>query len=95
MAESSQATKPTHPQSGRPAATDRRWIAIGFGTLGCIVVAMLVAANPLNRDLPVWSFRVINTFPHDQAAFTQGLAIADGNLFEVTGQYGTSTLRRV
>ena len=34
-------------------------------------------------------------FPHDTTAFTQGLLIENGRLYESTGQYGKSTLRRV
>ena len=34
-------------------------------------------------------------FPHDSTAFTQGLLVADGVLYESTGLYGASSLRRV
>lgn len=40
-------------------------------------------------------FEVVNTFRHDANAFTQGLVFRDGFLFESTGQYGESTLRKV
>ena len=33
--------------------------------------------------------------PHDRAAFTQGLLVADGAFLESTGRYGESSLRRV
>lgn len=39
--------------------------------------------------------KVVATYPHDPAAYTQGLLVADGQLFESTGEYGKSTLRRV
>lgn len=39
--------------------------------------------------------RVVNTFPHDGNAFTQGLEYLDGVLFESTGLYGESGRRRV
>jgi len=38
---------------------------------------------------------VVATYPHDSEAFTQGLVIHDGRLFEGTGQYGRSSLREV
>jgi glutamine cyclotransferase len=38
---------------------------------------------------------VLERFPHDPRAFTQGLVLADGLLYESTGLYGTSTLREV
>ncbi|MDP8243238.1 MAG: glutaminyl-peptide cyclotransferase [Candidatus Hinthialibacter antarcticus] len=38
---------------------------------------------------------VVNSFPHDANAFTQGLLWDKDSLIETTGQYGESTLRRV
>ena len=41
-------------------------------------------------------YRVVRTLPHDPHAFTQGLVIADGALFESTGQRGAgSSIRRI
>ncbi len=39
------------------------------------------------------SYRVINAYPHDQQAFTQGLIYIDGHLYESTGIAGRSSLR--
>jgi glutaminyl-peptide cyclotransferase len=39
--------------------------------------------------------KVLNVYPHDANAFTQGLLWHDGFLYESTGLYGESTLRRV
>jgi glutamine cyclotransferase len=44
---------------------------------------------------PVYGYEVVNTYPHDQQAFTQGLVFQDGALIESTGLEGRSTLRRV
>jgi glutamine cyclotransferase len=41
------------------------------------------------------TLRVVNRYPHDTEAFTQGLLWRDGELYESTGLYGHSTLRRV
>lgn len=38
---------------------------------------------------------VIRSFPHDPTAFTQGLFLDEGMLFESTGLHGASSLRRV
>ena len=46
-------------------------------------------------SVPVYSYEVINTWPHDPAAYTQGLVFYDGTLFESTGLRGASSLRRV
>lgn len=43
----------------------------------------------------LYSFEVINTFPHDSTAFTQGLQYENGILYESTGQLGKSSLRKV
>jgi glutamine cyclotransferase len=40
-------------------------------------------------------YRVLHSYPHDARAFTQGLIYADGHLYESTGLYGQSTLRKV
>lgn len=47
------------------------------------------------RQVPTYSFEVVNVFPHDPGAFTQGLLFHNGVLFESTGQYGSSTVRKV
>ena len=44
---------------------------------------------------PVYKYKVIHAYPHDRNAFTQGLAFDNGFLYEGTGLYGHSTLRRV
>jgi glutamine cyclotransferase len=38
--------------------------------------------------------RVLRELPHDPSAFTQGLLLHQGQLYESTGQYGQSSLRR-
>lgn len=44
---------------------------------------------------PRWDYRVVARYPHDPAAFTQGLTYVDGVLYEGTGQRGESSLRVV
>ncbi|MBG0786719.1 MAG: glutaminyl-peptide cyclotransferase [Anaerolineaceae bacterium] len=41
------------------------------------------------------TYEVIQSFPHDPEAFTQGLIYEDGIFYESTGYYGESSLRRV
>jgi glutaminyl-peptide cyclotransferase len=43
----------------------------------------------------LYGYRVVNVYPHDPRAFTQGLVFVDGALFESTGLHGRSTLRKV
>jgi glutamine cyclotransferase len=44
---------------------------------------------------PTWRHEVVRSFPHDPDAFTQGLLVRDGFLYESTGQKGRSSLRKV
>src|SRR5262249_52416045 len=48
-------------------------------------------ANMSTGEIPVYTYEVINVFPHDRAAFTQGLLFQDGALLESTGLYGQSS----
>ncbi len=45
--------------------------------------------------IPVYTYQVLNTYPHDMSAFTEGLVFEDSVLYEGTGLYGYSNLRRV
>ena len=47
------------------------------------------------QEIPVYSYEIVATYPHDAKAYTQGLAFNDGSLYESTGQYGESSLRKV
>ena len=42
-----------------------------------------------------YTYKLVKTFPHDTEAYTQGLFWHDGYLYEGTGQYGESELRKV
>jgi glutaminyl-peptide cyclotransferase len=46
-------------------------------------------------SIPIFGYKVINTYPHDSTAFTQGLVYENEILYEGTGLYGSSTLRQV
>lgn len=48
-----------------------------------------------NSASPVYDYQIINSYPHDPEAFTQGLIFDGGFLYESTGKRGRSTLRRV
>jgi len=40
------------------------------------------------------SYDIINEYPHDPQAYTEGLEYKDGFLYESTGQYGSSDIRK-
>jgi glutamine cyclotransferase len=50
------------------------------------------AANPV---VAKYGYQIVNIWPHDSNAFTQGLILADGKFLESTGQEGRSSLRSV
>lgn len=61
--------------------------------IGGVCLAWGVAQD---RPAPVAGYEVANVYPHDPNAFSQGLAFDDeGNLYEGTGKYGQSSLRKV
>lgn len=43
----------------------------------------------------IYTYKVINTYPHDKGAYTQGLEYHNGFLYEGTGQKGASSIRKV
>ncbi len=79
------------------------WSLLLLGAIlvySCSNVPLMPA--PKNSDdlkaseaIPVYTYQVINTYPHDKNAFTQGLAFDNGVLYEGTGRYGQSSLRKV
>ena len=50
---------------------------------------------PASGPTPKYGYQIVNIFPHDSNAFTQGLILMDGKLLESTGEEGFSSLRRV
>lgn len=63
-----------------------------------IVASPTVAAPPSPTQapvLPVAGYKVVNSYPHDPQAFTQGLVYQDGIFYEGTGLQGRSSLRKV
>ncbi len=57
-------------------------------------VAALAAAGTA-PVAPRATYRIVRVYPHDRAAFTQGLEYHDGDLYEGTGLNGKSSIRKV
>lgn len=51
--------------------------------------------TPPFESVETFTIEVLETYPHDPEAFTQGLLIHEGVFYESTGQYGKSDLRSV
>ena len=88
--------RPVDPPTGR-------WRLIWLISLGACLGVLACSDSPRGNDssrlppqAPVYGYEVVRVYPHDRAAFTQGLAFDDdGTLYESTGQRGRSSLRRV
>ncbi|TXD46575.1 glutaminyl-peptide cyclotransferase [Polaribacter sp. IC073] len=48
-----------------------------------------------NTKPAIYTYKIINEYPHDKKAYTQGLEYYNGFLYETTGRRGESTLRKV
>lgn len=48
-----------------------------------------------NKTPVVYTYKIVNTYPHDTNAYTQGLEFHDGFMYETTGRNGKSWLRKV
>ena len=46
-------------------------------------------------NIPVYTYKIVNLYPHDPEAFTQGLIYESGFIYESTGLYGKSDLRKI
>ncbi|KAF3676024.1 Glutaminyl-peptide cyclotransferase [Capsicum annuum] len=69
--------------------------------LRCIVISLIIllrfiVLSEAEASYGAYKVKVINEFPHDPQAYTQGLLYAENNtLFESTGLYGRSSVRKV
>ena len=48
-----------------------------------------------NSKPAIYTYKIVNSYPHDTKAYTQGLEYYNGFLYETTGRRGQSTLRKV
>lgn len=70
-------------------------LGCGAGATNDVPAANGNMSQQQQQQLPVYGYELINAWPHDREAFTQGLVFYEGKFLESTGQYGESTLRRV
>ncbi|HEX5047258.1 MAG TPA: glutaminyl-peptide cyclotransferase [Gammaproteobacteria bacterium] len=85
----------SQPLPAPPARGRLRWL-VPIAVAAVVAVGVAAWAQIGARHAVETSgFKVVAVYPHDPRAFTQGLVIRGGRLYEGTGQYGQSTLRRV
>ena len=59
-------------------------------------LALLLGLTACSASGPrQYGVKVVREYPHDRAAYTQGLFFHDGNLYESTGQCGSTSFRKV
>lgn len=76
----------------------RNLSALIIGAVLILATGILIIGRLREEKLPTlsqYSYEVVNVYPHDVEAFTEGLVYDVGYLYEGTGLYGQSTLRRV
>src|SRR5258708_6569152 len=66
----------------------------------CLLIVTAIACAQARKtatpsQVPTYGYRIVHTYPHDPKAFTQGLEFREGFLYEGTGLYGRSSLRKV
>jgi glutaminyl-peptide cyclotransferase len=85
------------PRVGRPARPHGRVLAYLAAAL--VWLMGMGCRGEEHASLPsgtvLCDYQVVNVYPHDPDAFTEGLIYRDGFLYESTGLNGRSTLRRV
>ena len=74
-------------------------ITLAFVLVACQRMAGADATSPTKDgerlEVEQLTVRILAAYPHDPTAFTQGLVWDGGLLYESTGLYGRSTVRRV
>jgi glutaminyl-peptide cyclotransferase len=68
-----------------------RLLVVAAAVLACGCGLSSSGAN----EIPVYSYEVVHTYPHDPTAFTEGLFYLNGFLYEGTGMRGQSSIRKV
>jgi glutamine cyclotransferase len=58
-----------------------------------VALKKVIVVNAVPPKL--YTYEIVNTYPHDITSYTQGLEFYKGDLYESTGQYGESKLRKL
>jgi glutamine cyclotransferase len=63
-------------------------------TLCFLIIFMIAITAAPARQPKQYTYKVVKSYPHDRNAYTQGLFFHEGILYESSGQYGYSNLRK-
>ena len=73
----------------------RSFVILGFCLSLFVLVSACAKKIPVEEGVKNYSYTILNAWPHDPSAFTQGLIYLNGGLIESTGLNGQSSLRKV
>ena len=86
-------SEPPEPSVSAPWGGWRAVVALL--TLSALLPQIVWAVCAPGSPAPTHALSILKERPHDPTAYTQGLIFFDGTLFESTGRYGRSSIRRV
>ena len=82
----------------------KKFLSKFYLAIGCFLLIVLLGCSeknptqsvipPPSATTPVVQPEIVTTYPHDAGSFTQGLLYHDGFLYESSGRYGISALRK-
>ncbi|QEG21805.1 glutaminyl-peptide cyclotransferase [Mariniblastus fucicola] len=72
-----------------------RWELVALFLVIAVGGTYLAVWMKTGDAIPEFGYKVVDKFPHDEKAYTQGLLFHDGFLYESTGLTGQSSLRKV
>jgi len=70
-------------------------IALMSSFISLLLFCSIHPADSLESSPRKIPYKIVNTYPHPQDSFTQGLAYENGFLYEGIGQFGLSSLRKI
>lgn len=72
-----------------------QWCPNYFSRSWPLLLLLASLSVSAQQEPPRFGYRILNSFPHDMSAFTQGLVYHEGFLYEGTGKRGRSTLKKI
>ena len=102
-----QITDVTYEVDGKQLPVEEGKITFNLPTLGDKILKAVVSYDETSAEITksikllsdeapeIYTYKIINEYPHDNKAYTQGLEFHNDTLYESTGKKGRSSLRKV
>ena len=88
-------SEPDRADGGTHGAGSRRRRASALHLTVATAAFLWISPGACSREIPQGTIELIEVLPHDSTSYTQGLVVGGDHLYESSGRYGRSTLRRV